>query len=95
MHRLKRYFPSFYFLTVLGLVILRVKEPELSRYATGYITLFAFLTGTLSGRPYKTWITTPLIFCAVALFLLLMPIIAAPLEALAVLGTIKPLTHLF
>lgn len=37
-------------------------------------------------RPYKTWITTPLIFCAVALFLLLMPIIAAPLEALAVLG---------
>ncbi|KAI0818760.1 amino acid permease-domain-containing protein [Irpex lacteus] len=58
---------AFYFLTVLGLVILRVKEPLLE-------------------RPYKTWITTPLIFCAVCLFLLFMPIIAAPLEAMAVLG---------
>ncbi|KLO13529.1 L-methionine transporter [Schizopora paradoxa] len=58
---------AFYFLTVLGLVILRVKEPELP-------------------RPYKTWIVTPLTFCAVALFLLCMPVIAAPLQALAVLG---------
>jgi len=58
---------SFYFLTVLGLVILRVKEPNLS-------------------RPYKTWIITPLTFCAVAIFLLCMPIIAAPLEAVSVLG---------
>ncbi|KAL5489909.1 hypothetical protein ACEPAI_4741 [Sanghuangporus weigelae] len=58
---------AFYFLTVLGLVVLRIKEPELP-------------------RPYKTWISTPLIFCAVALFLLLMPVIAAPLEALAVLA---------
>jgi len=58
---------AFYFLTVLGLVILRIKEPLLE-------------------RPYKTWITTPLIFCAVCLFLLCMPIIAAPLEAMAVLG---------
>lgn len=58
---------SFFFLTVLGLVILRVKEPMLE-------------------RPYKTWIVTPLVFCAVALFLLCMPIIAAPLEAMAVLG---------
>lgn len=58
---------SFFFLTVLGLVILRVKEPMLE-------------------RPYKTWIVTPLVFCAVALFLLCMPIIAAPLEAIAVLG---------
>ncbi|KIK57784.1 hypothetical protein GYMLUDRAFT_45973 [Collybiopsis luxurians FD-317 M1] len=57
---------SFYFLTVLGAVILRVKEPMLE-------------------RPYKTWIITPLIFCGVALFLLFMPIFAAPLEALAVL----------
>ncbi|KAJ3870002.1 L-methionine transporter [Lentinula novae-zelandiae] len=57
---------SFYFLTVLGLVILRIKEPMLE-------------------RPYKTWIVTPLIFCGVALFLLVMPIIAAPLEAVAVL----------
>ncbi|KAF8625777.1 hypothetical protein AX15_005169 [Amanita polypyramis BW_CC] len=60
---------SFYFLTVLGLVILRIKEPMLE-------------------RPYRTWIITPLIFCAVAIFLLCMPIIAAPLEALAVLGFI-------
>ncbi|TDL24790.1 L-methionine transporter [Rickenella mellea] len=58
---------AFYFMTVLGLVILRVKEPDLP-------------------RPYRTWIITPLTFCAVALFLLCMPIIAAPLEALAVLG---------
>ncbi|KAI0054111.1 L-methionine transporter [Auriscalpium vulgare] len=58
---------AFYFLTVLGLVILRIKEPGLE-------------------RPYKTWIITPLTFCAVALFLLCMPIIAAPLEALAVLA---------
>lgn len=58
---------SFFFLTVLGLVILRVKEPMLE-------------------RPYKAWIVTPLVFCAVALFLLCMPIIAAPLEAMAVLG---------
>ncbi|OBZ75150.1 b(0,+)-type amino acid transporter 1 [Grifola frondosa] len=58
---------AFYFLTVLGVVILRIKEPMLE-------------------RPYKTWITTPLIFCAVCLFLLCMPIIAAPLEAIAVLG---------
>ncbi|KAG0707713.1 L-methionine transporter [Suillus ampliporus] len=58
---------SFFFLTVLGLVILRVKEPLLE-------------------RPYKTWIVTPLMFCAVALFLLCMPIFAAPLEAMAVLG---------
>ncbi|KAF8636695.1 hypothetical protein AX17_003500 [Amanita inopinata Kibby_2008] len=61
---------SFYFLTVLGVVILRVKEPMLE-------------------RPYKTWILTPLIFCALALFLLCMPVIAAPLEALAVLGFIS------
>ncbi|KAH7914689.1 amino acid permease-domain-containing protein [Hygrophoropsis aurantiaca] len=58
---------SFYFLTVLGLVILRIKEPHLE-------------------RPYKTWIITPLTFCAVALFLLCMPVFAAPLEAMAVLG---------
>ncbi|KAL4253190.1 Cellular Amino Acid Transporter [Abortiporus biennis] len=58
---------AFYFLTVLGLVILRIKEPLLE-------------------RPYKTWIVTPLVFCAVCIFLLCMPIIAAPLEAIAVLG---------
>ncbi|KAJ3564294.1 hypothetical protein NP233_g8392 [Leucocoprinus birnbaumii] len=55
---------AFYFLTVMGLIILRFKEPLLER----------------------TWITTPLIFCAVALFLLCMPVIAAPFEAMAVCG---------
>ncbi|KFY96055.1 hypothetical protein V498_02944 [Pseudogymnoascus sp. VKM F-4517 (FW-2822)] len=35
---------TFYFLTVLGLIVLRVREPHLE-------------------RPYKTWISTPIIFC--------------------------------
>ncbi|KAL8769788.1 MAG: hypothetical protein Q9194_005359, partial [Teloschistes cf. exilis] len=35
---------SFYFLTVLGLIVLRVKEPHLE-------------------RPYRTWLSTPIIFC--------------------------------
>ncbi|KAF8576396.1 hypothetical protein K439DRAFT_664340 [Ramaria rubella] len=60
---------SFYFLTVLGLIILRLKEPDLE-------------------RPYKTWIINPLLFCAVTLFLISMPIVAAPLEALAAFGFI-------
>ncbi|WWC69289.1 uncharacterized protein I206_103227 [Kwoniella pini CBS 10737] len=54
----------FYLLTVLGLLILRIKEPNLE-------------------RPYKTWLINPIIFCAVAMFLLLMPIFAAPVEAIA------------
>ncbi|KAG5728011.1 B(0,+)-type amino acid transporter 1 [Termitomyces sp. T112] len=61
---------AFYFLTVLGLIILRVKEPSLE-------------------RPYKAWIITPITFCGVALFLLIMPIIAAPAEAIAVLGFVS------
>jgi len=60
---------GFYFLTVLGLLILRVKEPYLE-------------------RPYKTWLMTPVIFCSVSLFLLCMPVVAAPFEALAALGFI-------
>jgi amino acid transporter len=65
---------AFYFLTVLGLVILRVKEPLLE-------------------RPYKTWIITPLTFCAVALFLLCMPVLAAPLQAISVLCKSDFLPH--
>ncbi|KAI0851583.1 amino acid permease-domain-containing protein [Daldinia vernicosa] len=57
---------SFYFLTVLGLIILRVKEPQLE-------------------RPYKTWITTPIIFCCVSLFLLSRAIFAQPLKTLIVI----------
>lgn len=39
------------------------------------------LTGTL--RPYKTWLITPVTFCVIAVFLLIMPVVAAPLEAVA------------
>ena len=49
---------------MLGLLYLRVKEPELE-------------------RPYQTWIGTPIAFGTVTLFLLVMPIFAAPFEALA------------
>ena len=52
---------SGYLFTVLGLLVLRIKEPHLE-------------------RPYQTWITTPILFSAVALFLLFMPIFSAPLE---------------
>ncbi|WVF72013.1 hypothetical protein IAT40_006825 [Kwoniella sp. CBS 6097] len=55
---------TFYLLTVLGLLVLRVKEPHLD-------------------RPYRTWLITPVVFCLVASFLLLMPIFAAPIEAIA------------
>lgn len=58
---------TFYFLTVLALIVLRVKEPELE-------------------RPYKTWITTPIIFCCVSLFLLSRAVIAQPLQTLIVVG---------
>ncbi|KAF2274237.1 uncharacterized protein EI97DRAFT_435332 [Westerdykella ornata] len=58
---------SFYFLAVLGLIVLRVKEPQLE-------------------RPYRTWITTPIIFCCVSLFLLSRAVFAEPVQTLAVLG---------
>ncbi|KAF1990718.1 amino acid transporter [Aulographum hederae CBS 113979] len=52
---------TFYFFTVLGLIVLRVKEPELE-------------------RPYKTWITTPVIFCCVSIFLLSRAVLAEPAQ---------------
>ncbi|EEH02613.1 L-methionine porter [Histoplasma capsulatum G186AR] len=58
---------TFYFLTVLGLIVLRIREPHLE-------------------RPYKTWITTPIIFCCVSLFLLSRAVFAEPLQTLLVLG---------
>ncbi|KID87643.1 Amino acid/polyamine transporter I [Metarhizium guizhouense ARSEF 977] len=58
---------TFYFCTVLGLIILRVKEPQLE-------------------RPYKTWITTPIIFCCVSLFLLSRAVFARPVQTVAVVG---------
>ncbi|EME86636.1 uncharacterized protein MYCFIDRAFT_151665 [Pseudocercospora fijiensis CIRAD86] len=57
----------FYFAVVVGLIVLRVKEPELE-------------------RPYKCWITTPVIFCCVSLFLLSRAVFAKPWQALIVLG---------
>ena len=56
---------TFYFITVLGLIVLRVREPNLE-------------------RPYKTWITTPIIFCCVSLFLLSRAVFAQPLQTLTV-----------
>ena len=58
---------TFYFLTVLGLIILRIREPFLE-------------------RPYKTWITTPVIFCCVSLFLLTRAIVAEPVQTLIVVA---------
>ncbi|RPB19179.1 hypothetical protein L211DRAFT_662874 [Terfezia boudieri ATCC MYA-4762] len=56
---------TFYFLTVLGLIVLRARQPELE-------------------RPYKTWITTPICFCCVSLFLVTRGVFAAPVESVAV-----------
>lgn len=53
----------FYFLTVFGVVVLRIKEPLLD-------------------RPYRVFITTPILFCCVALFLVLRTVFEKPLEAL-------------
>ncbi|KAH5278615.1 hypothetical protein HBI71_023400 [Parastagonospora nodorum] len=58
---------TFYFQTVLGLIILRVREPDLE-------------------RPYKTWITTPIIFCCVSLFLLSRAVFAEPIQTLLVVA---------
>lgn len=60
---------TFYFFTVLGLIILRVREPDLE-------------------RPYKCWITTPIIFCCVSLFLLSRAVFAEPGQTAVVLGFI-------
>ncbi|KAL2003488.1 hypothetical protein VTN02DRAFT_3697 [Thermoascus thermophilus] len=60
---------TFYFLTVLGLIVLRIREPHLE-------------------RPYRTWITTPIIFCCVSLFLLSRAVFAEPLQTLIVVGFI-------
>ncbi|KAL8762101.1 MAG: hypothetical protein Q9184_001846 [Pyrenodesmia sp. 2 TL-2023] len=58
---------SFYFLTVLGLIVLRVKEPHME-------------------RPYRTWLSTPIIFCCVSLFLLSRAVFAKPMQALVVVA---------
>ncbi|KIX09447.1 uncharacterized protein Z518_00527 [Rhinocladiella mackenziei CBS 650.93] len=58
---------TFYFLTVLGLIVLRIREPHLE-------------------RPYRTWITTPIIFCCVSLFLVSRAVIAQPLQTVIVIA---------
>lgn len=58
---------TFHFFTVLGVIVLRVKEPQLE-------------------RPYQTWITTPIIFCCVSLFLLSRAVFARPIQTLAVVA---------
>ncbi len=60
---------TFYFTTVLGLIVLRIREPNLE-------------------RPYKTWITTPIIFCCVSLFLVSRAVFAQPLQTLIVVAFI-------
>ncbi|KAJ5139073.1 uncharacterized protein N7515_003921 [Penicillium bovifimosum] len=60
---------TFYFLTVLGLIVLRIREPHLE-------------------RPYRTWVTTPIIFCCVSLFLLSRAVISEPLQTLIVVAFI-------
>ncbi|KAL0085793.1 L-methionine transporter [Phycomyces blakesleeanus] len=37
-------------------------------------------------RPYRVWLTTPVLFCIVAMFLCTMPFIEAPFESLAAIG---------
>ena len=60
---------TFYFVTVLGLIVLRINQPNLE-------------------RPYRTWITTPIIFCCVSLFLVSRAVIARPIQTLIVLAFI-------
>jgi amino acid transporter len=59
----------FFFLSVFGVIVLRIREPDLE-------------------RPYKTWITTPIMFCCVALFLVSRTIFEKPLEAFFALAFI-------
>lgn len=58
---------TFYFLTVLGLIVLRVREPYLE-------------------RPYRTWISTPIIFCCVSLFLISRAVFKQPWQTLLVVA---------
>ena len=58
---------GFHFLTVLGLIILRVREPYLE-------------------RPYRSWITTPIIFCCVSLFLITRALFGKPAQVIIVIA---------
>lgn len=58
----------FYFLCVLGLILLRFREPDLE-------------------RPYRCWITTPIIFCCVSLFLIVRGVVERPIGMIIVAAT--------
>ncbi|ODV89745.1 hypothetical protein CANCADRAFT_4369 [Tortispora caseinolytica NRRL Y-17796] len=59
----------FYFITVLGVIILRFRDR----------TLY---------RPYKVWLSTPIIFCCVALFLMSRGIFSKPMSSIITLAFI-------
>ena len=59
---------------MLGVIVLRVRDPKLER---SHFTL-----SHTDNRPYKVFITTPIIFCCAALFLLSRGVFQAPLQAL-------------
>jgi hypothetical protein len=42
----------------------------------------------INNRPYKVWLTTPIIFGCVAIFLIIMPFARVPLQSLAAVGFI-------
>lgn len=76
-----------------GESIVRPTDPHVCsssilRSASYLLQLVLRVTEPNLERPYRTWLSTPIVFSAVALFLLFMPIFSAPLEALAALGFI-------
>lgn len=74
----------WYGLTVLGLLVLRSREPNLPRCVLCNLRANppATADSSMTLRPYKTYLITPITFCCVALFLIFMPIFSAPLETL-------------
>lgn len=76
-----------YFATVMGLLVLRVRESAWERpYKVCAVVTSACICLILTELLHQTWLSTPILFSSVALFLLMMPIFAAPLEALAALA---------
>lgn len=72
---------SGYLFTVLGLLVLRIKEPNLERpYQVSLCFFSSPSIAVLTRSAPQTWLVTPILFSVVALFLLFMPIFSAPLE---------------
>ena len=75
----------------MSVIVLRVREPKLERSGS---LIFA----DANCRPYKVFITTPIIFCCAALFLLTRGVFSAPIQALFAVVFILagvPLYYLF